>query len=67
MIQGNFQVTLYVVKTTVCHILGMGKGVKEVYFPIQYKWQSWNENALEPMKIYHHLKNSIIGTVEAIS
>lgn len=45
----------------------MGKGVKEVDFPIHYKWQGWNENALESMKIYHHLKNSIIGTVEAIS
>lgn len=49
------------------HILGMEKGVKEVDFPIHYKWQGWNENALESMKIYHHLKNSIIGTVEAIS
>jgi hypothetical protein len=67
MIQGNIQVTLQVVKTTVCLILGMEKGVKKVYFPVHYKWQGRDGNALVSIKIYHHLKNSIIGTVEAIS
>lgn len=36
------------------------KCVKDVYFPIQYKWQGWNENAGVSMKIYHHLRNPII-------
>lgn len=61
MIQGNIQVTLQVVRTAVCYTLGRKKKcVKDVYFPIQYKWQGWNENAGVSMKIYHHLRNPII-------
>lgn len=61
MIQGNIQVTLQVVRTAVCYTLGgKKKCVKDVYFPIQYKWQGWNENARVSMKIYYHLRNPII-------